>query len=304
MRVAILGGAGFIGSHLARRFLAAGDNVRIGLGSAASAERHLDGESLVLSGLEDYRSLVDGAQLVIHAAGRSTPATSRANPMVEVEENLRGTLLLSQALIGREAVRLLYISSAGTVYGDVPDGEADETWLPRPLSSYGAGKVAAEAFLHALWASHGIPVGILRATNVYGPGQRPKTGFALIPWAIAAQREGVPFDVRGGGLSRRDFLYIDDLVDAVQRLGRLPGWDGYEVLNVGSGVTYSVNDVLDLVERLGGKGIERRLIPGMPGDVGRIAVSIERVKQRLGWEPRTPLDRGIEAAMRWMDVQT
>lgn len=303
MRIAILGGAGFIGSHLVRRFRASGDDVRIGLAPDRRPEARLDGASIPLSALDDYRALVDGADLVIHAAGRSTPATSRANPMLEVDENLRSTLLLSQALVGRTATRLIYLSSAGTVYGDVPDGDAEETRLPRPLSSYGAGKVAAEAFLHALWASHGVPVGILRATNVYGPGQKPKAGFALIPWAIAAQRDGTPFEVRGGGLSRRDFLYIDDFSDAVERLARQPTAPGFDVLNVGSGVTHSVNDVLDLVERLGGKRIARRLAPGMPGDVARIAVSIQRAKQRLDWVPQTTLDHGIEATMRWMDAQ-
>lgn len=303
MKIAILGGAGFIGSHLAKRFSASGDDVRIGLAPDRRPQARVDGESITLSTLDDYRALVDATDLVIHAAGRSTPATSRANPMLEVDENLRSTLLLSQALVGRTETRLIYLSSAGTVYGDVPDGDADESRLPSPLSSYGAGKVAAEAFLHALWASHGIRVGILRATNVYGPGQKPKAGFALIPWAIAAQRDGTPFEVRGGGLSRRDFLYIDDFGDAVERLARRPEGQGFEVLNIGSGLTHSVNDVLDLVERLGGKRIARRLMPDMLGDVGRIAVSIQRARRVLDWAPKTTLDHGIEATMRWMDVQ-
>ncbi|MCZ8164291.1 NAD-dependent epimerase/dehydratase family protein [Silanimonas sp.] len=303
MKIAILGGAGFIGSHLAKRFSASGDDVRIGLAPDRRPQARIEGGSITLSTLDDYHALVDGTDLVIHAAGRSTPATSRANPMLEVDENLRSTLLLSQALVGRTATRLIYLSSAGTVYGDVPEGDAEETRLPRPLSSYGAGKVAAEAFLHALWASHGIRVGILRATNVYGPGQKPKAGFALIPWAIAAQRDGTPFEVRGGGLSRRDFLYIDDFGDAVERLARLPAAPGFEVMNVGSGVTHSVNDVLDLVERLGEKRIARRLTPDMPGDVARIAVSIQRAKRVLDWKPETTLGHGIEATMRWMDAQ-
>ena len=303
MRIAILGGAGFIGSHLARRFLGSGDEVRIGLSPGRQSETGLGGASITLSALGDYQALVDGADLVIHAAGRSTPATSRANPMLEVDENLRCTLLLSQALGGGKATRLAYVSSAGTVYGDVPDGEAEEARLPRPLSSYGAGKVAAEAFLHALWASHGVPVVILRATNVYGPGQKPKAGFALIPWAVDAQRNGTPIEVRGGGLARRDFLYIDDFGDAVERMARLQGHSGFEVLNVGSGVTHSVNEVLDLVEQLGGTPIDRHLIAGAPGDVGRIAVSILRARRTLGWTPKTTLDEGIAATIRWMDAQ-
>lgn len=303
MRIAILGGAGFIGSHLAKRFIASGHDVRIGAAPDRPADTQANDFAIALSRLQDYHALVDGCDLVIHAAGRSTPATSRANPMVEVDENLRSTLLLSQALVGQPTTRLIYLSSAGTVYGDVPDGEAEETRLPRPLSSYGAGKVAAEAFLHALWASHGVPVVILRATNVYGPGQKPKAGFALIPWAIAAQRNGTCFEVRGGGLARRDFLYIDDFGDAVERLARQPAAPSFDVLNVGSGVTHSVNDVLDLVERQGGKKIARRLMPDIPGNVARVAVSIERAKQRLDWTPKTPLDQGIEATMRWMEAR-
>jgi len=303
MKMAVLGGAGFIGSHLVRRFANSGNEVRIGLApdrrSAAGHATH----SITLEGLDDYRALVAGVDVVIHAAGRSTPATSRANPMLEVDENLRSTLLLSQSLAEQPTTRLVYLSSAGTVYGDVPDGNAGEDRPLRPLSSYGAGKVAAEGFLHALHASHGVPVGVFRATNVYGPGQKPKAGFALIPWAIIAQHGGSPFEVRGGGTSRRDFLYIDDFCEAVERMVLGQWMQGFQVLNVGSGSTHSVNEVLDLVERIGRRPIHRRAMPGSPGDVSRIAVSIERAQRMLGWVPTTGLDRGIDATMRWLWAQ-
>jgi len=300
MKMAVLGGAGFIGSHLVRRFANSGNEVRIGLAADRRSAAGHAAHSITLEGLDDYRALVAGVDVVIHAAGRSTPATSRANPMLEVDENLRSTLLLSQALAEQPVTRLIYLSSAGTVYGDVPDGNAGEDRPLRPLSSYGAGKVAAEGFLHALHASHGVPVGVFRATNVYGPGQKPKAGFALIPWAIIAQRDGSPFDVRGGGTSRRDFLYIDDFCEAVERMVLSQWMQGFQVMNVGSGSTHSVNEVLDLVERIGRRPIHRRIKPGSSGDVSRIAVSIERVQRVLGWIPSTGLERGIDTTMRWL----
>jgi UDP-glucose 4-epimerase len=235
----------------------------------------------------------------------SVPLTTAACSRSEVQLSLLPLLELLDDVDWVGVDHVVFLSSAGAVYG--PGHEAvDESVVPRPTSNYGAGKLAAEAFLAAAATRHGFALTVLRASNIYGPGQPVRAGFGVVPAIYLALSTGLPFEMWPGSDVRKDYLYIDDFIDALLRvlLGEPPKAGEVRVLNVASGYCASVPEIFDLSTRL--RAWRPSAVQRIAGRIQRgriIAPDAQRFRSLYGWQPRYDLLTGLKATFDWLDEQ-
>jgi UDP-glucose 4-epimerase len=278
--VLLLGGHGFIGSALAQRLRSEGEAVHI-VGRQDVAQLEL---------------LLPLCGTVVHLASSTTPGSSATRPEMEID-NLQLTLRLLDLLHKQPDKHLVFFSSGGTVYGNPATLPVTEAAPLVPLSHHGAAKVAQEAFCQVLRAQ-GHAVTILRPSNAYGPGQTMKNGFGLVRTMLEHARLGTPLQVWGDGENVRDYVYIDDIVDATLRLIRKPEVAG--VYNLGSGIGHSVNQVRALVERVTGLPVKAIGYAARGVDVRSVVLCCTQMESKLGWRPATGLSQGIANTWQWL----
>lgn len=302
MRCAILGGSGFLGRHIGRSMAGAGmevwsvDRTLPQPGSAPWLAGEVQADCFDLS---SWWGAVGGADVIVHLASSTVPATASEDPVQDAQTNLVGTLRLLQALRHKAArPRLLFASSGGAVYGRpqfVPLSEAHPTL---PMGAYGATKLAIEHHLRIEEAQHGLPCRILRLSNPYGEWQQPHGVQGVI--AVFAHRalHGQPLDVWGDGSVVRDFVYATDVGRAFVSAARHEG-DG-RVFNIGGGAGHSVNDIIHALEQLLGKTVERRIFPARPFDPPVNVLDIQRAREELLWTPATAFEEGVAMSVHWL----
>jgi UDP-glucose 4-epimerase len=295
--VLIVGGAGFIGRHLAESIAATGRPV-IAATRRPATFRHaaIQNSVATFECANDFLPLLTRSASVIHAASTSTPGSSAAQP--QLDGNLRTTLALIEALQTQPKQRLVYLSSGGTLYGD-RERSARENDPLRPHSYHGAGKAAAEHFVHA-WAIQfdGTAV-VLRPSNVYGPGQLPQEGFGIIPAAFEAVRTGQPLTVWGDGSTIRDYLYVDDLVSLCERVLHHALPTGMHTYNAAHGDGISLGMLFNAIDAITGQPL--RFVHQAPRrvDVHRIVPDSGAARHTFGWQPVITLEQGLRQTWEW-----
>lgn len=299
--VLVLGAGGFIGRQLVERL--AGEGIPV---LAATRQPCVFASELVENvvapfvEVATFTALLERCSAVVHAASSTTPGSSMATP--QLDGNLRTTLALLEAMQAAPGKRLLYLSSAGTLYGD-RDTPAQECDPLRPRSYHGAGKAAAEQFLHAWVAQYGGTAIVLRPSNVYGPGQTARQGFAIIPTAMDCAATGRTLEIWGDGSQLRDYLHVTDLVALCLHSLQAPLSSGCHVFNAASGQAITLNALLERIEHACGRGIARRYVRPRIADVGKVLLSPELARQAFGWMPRTSLDAGLLQTWQWHQMQ-
>lgn len=278
--VLLLGGAGFIGSALAKRL----EQEKI----AVHILGRQDEERLAV--------VLPQCGTVIHLASATTPGSSAGHPDLELG-NLSFTLRLLELMQNQPETHLIFFSSGGTVYGNPDRLPVTEDTPVAPLSNHGAGKAAQEAFCQAFRAA-GRAVTILRPSNAYGPGQTMRGDFGLIRTLLEHCRVGTAMQIWGDGENVRDFIYIDDVVEACMRFVALPQDSG--TYNLGSGRGYSVNHVRRIVEEVTGieLKVSHRLARGI--DVRAVVLGIDRISRELNWVPKVELREGVSRTWAWL----
>jgi UDP-glucuronate 4-epimerase len=219
---------------------------------------------------------------------------SIADPDAYIDTNVRG---FQHTLAAVEAVgaRLVFASSS-SVYGADPRRPFREEQMEgRPLSPYGATKVAGEALAHAHHAITGLPVAIARLFTVYGPRQRPDLAINSFARRMLA---GEPIALYDGGRGSRDYTYVDDVVDALMRLIDAPA--AYVLVNIGGHSPVTTTELVDRMEKALDVQAIRELAPAQPGDVPATYADITRARDLLGWEPRVGLDEGLARFGAWL----
>lgn len=212
-------------------------------------------------------------------------------------DNLTPTLHLLETLQRWESTHVIFLSSGGTVYGNPVENPVAESAPLIPLSYHGAGKVALESFLHAFRAT-GHTVTVLRPSNAYGPGQNLRTGFGLIRTLLEHARGGAPVEIWGDGENIRDFVYIDDVLEACKRFIDMPlDSDTY---NLGSGVGHSINQVLRIIEAECGTNLRKVYRPARKMDVREVVLDISKLETRLSWRPQIKLEEGVRRVWKWL----
>jgi UDP-glucose 4-epimerase len=302
-RVLVTGGAGFIGGALVRRLADAGARVTVlddlftGRPEILPTTVQLVEGSVVDETL--VRSLVADASVVFHLAARNIIASTK-NPRDDFATNIGGTLNILLAARETKIDRVVYTGST-SIYGNPRSIPINEDDVAVTLSPYAVSKLGGEQYCLAFYESYGLPVSIVRYSNVFGIGQRPDNPYCgVVAKFFDAAIEGRPIQIHGDGEQTRDYTYVDDAVDATLLAAIRPRAEG-EVFNVGTGIETSVND---LAERIG-KAVERPvdLIHIDRRDIDNIrrrVVNIEKARRMLRWSPQITLADGLGRTAAWM----
>ena len=294
----VTGGAGFIGSHLSERLLAAGRRVRIldNLSTGKRSNLPSDERLEFIEGDVRDPSQVDravaGAQAIYHLAAVASVQASVDDPIGTHGSNFIGTLNLLEAARDHAVSRFLYASSAA-VYGDTAQLPVGEDTRLSPLSPYASDKFAGENYLFFYARKYGLAATAFRFFNIYGPRQDPSSPYSgVISIFVQKVLAGDPVTIYGDGEQTRDFVYVADLAEVLflaLENGRTHG----AVLNVGRGTECSLLEILEALERLSGKRLVRRFEQARVGDIKRSCASIGRLVDLLGYRPATELDAGL-----------
>jgi UDP-glucose 4-epimerase len=297
--ILILGGGGFIGRTLATRLSACGHTVTcVDTVETGSIDRNV---TEVVADLTDASKLVPllcSCDTIVHLASATTPASSANHPTQEAQHNLAPTLKFLEMLPSSHSLHLLFLSSGGTVYGAPEQLPATELAPLLPQSYHAAGKIALEAFLGAYRNLSGHSITILRPSNIYGPGQPLRPGFGIVRHILENVHRGRSVTVWGDGENIRDYLYIDDMVAACQRL--IEQGNANATYNVGAGVGTSINALLKTVEQVIQQQVAVEYFPARAADVRAIVLDSTKLREVTGWIPQTDLAEGIRRT--WQSI--
>ncbi len=295
------GGAGFVGATLVRRLVASGYRVRVIDNLSTGDAAHLadvDAE-LVKGDIRDASAMdeaLDGAGAIIHLAAAGSVIGSVQDPAMNFEVNALGTFRVLDAARRAGIDRVVLASTGGALIGDATP-PVNEQSLPKPISPYGASKLAGEGYAHAFAKTYGIRTVAIRFGNVYGPWCARKRG--VINVFFESIRNGVPMTIYGDGSASRDYVHVDDISTALQ-LGLEKDVPGGTVLHAASGVETAVKDLADLCRQAAGAPahpIEYR--PKRAGEVGRNFASYDLAHKLLGFEPSVAREVGIPRTWKW-----
>lgn len=298
--ITLVGASGFVGRHLARALANTGNRV-LALTRAALPTDQPGIEQIVgtFTRPEDFRPFLGQSSVVVHVASASTPGSTAGQPLAELGINLGPTLSLIEALQDVPGCRLVYLSSGGTLYGNTAAAPATEEHQLRPRSYHGAGKIAAEQFIRAWAAQFRGRAVVLRPANLYGPGQSLRNGFGIVPTAFDKILRNEALTIWGDGQSVRDYLYIDDFIELCRSVIASPMSPGVDVINAGSGIGVSINELLQTIEAVTDRALPRHYDPTRPVDLLRVTLDISRANSRYGWQPATSLVDGLAQSWQW-----
>jgi UDP-glucose 4-epimerase len=302
VRALVTGGAGFIGSHVVDRLLAAGhavdvvDNLATGRRERVPAAARLHVCDLRDSRLDAVLAAAQPA-VVVHIAAQAAVSRSVADPRFDASVNVLGTIGLLEACRRAGVGRVIYTSTGGAAYGDTDVLPTPEDHPLRPSSPYGVSKITAERYLEC-WAglTGGRPL-TLRLANVYGPRQDPAGEAGVIAIFTSRLLSGAPCVVNGDGEQTRDYVYVGDVADAVARAVASAEVTG--TANIGTGAETTVNELYRQLARL--TGVPRPAVhgPAKAGEQRRSLLDAARAKSLLGWSATTPLDQGLGQTVAW-----
>jgi UDP-glucose 4-epimerase len=297
MRCLVTGGAGFIGAALTNRLVREGHQVRVLDDLSAGDPSGLHPDALFTRG--DVRdrpklwTLLQKADCVYHLAARVSTQESVLYPREYNDVNVGGTVCLAEAIRDAGVRRVVFTSSA-TVYGSQPRQPVSETSWPDPRIPYAVSKLAAELYLFALGELNGVETIVLRIFNAYGPGQRlPPAHAPVVPTFTKNVLTHASLIVHGDGSQTRDFVYVDDVVEALAAAGTAPGVDR-SIINIGSGEETSVNELIAALGLVTQRQPEVIYNPQQSGGIARLVADLTKARQLLGYQPRVPLKEGLQ----------
>jgi UDP-glucose 4-epimerase len=308
-RVLVTGGAGFIGSHVADAFLAAGDDVTVvdnlSRGRPANVPKRAEFRQLDL-GSQEARALVEGGrfEVIAHLAAQVDVRVSVADPVFDAEENLLALLNLLEGARAGGTRRLVFSSSGGVVYGERRPPHV-ETAPKLPVSPYGVSKLAAEHYLACYGLLYGLEAVALRYANVYGPRQDPHGEAGVVAIFGNRLRAGKALTIFGDGAQTRDYVFVVDVARAnVLAAGApLPALDGTidaRAFNIGTGIETSVADLAAAMAAAAGAAPQVDHAPARAGELQASALLAGKAERVLGWKPQVGLAEGLKATYEWI----
>jgi UDP-glucose 4-epimerase len=291
MRTVVTGGAGFIGSNLVDALIERRDEVVVVDNFATGKREHVNPAATLLE--HDIREPYEvDADVVFHLAAQADVQTSMKRPAYDADVNVVGTV---NVLLASPGAQVIFSSSGGAGYGEcpVPAGE-DAPFLP--MSPYGIAKKCGEEYLLGWNRIHGTTHVPLRFANVYGPRQDAGLEGGVVAIFLERFADGRPTTIFGDGGQSRDFVYVDDVIEAMlAAVGRRGG-----PYNVGTGEPTTISELHDAAARIAGVDAEPSFEEARLGDVHRSVLDVSRIERELGWRPRVSLEDGLERTWAWM----
>lgn len=299
--ILVTGGAGFVGATLVRRLVASGYTVRVIDNLSTGDAAHLAGvdAELMKGDIRDADALddaLDGMDSIIHLAAAGSVVMSVTDPVANFEANVLGTFRVLDAARRAGVRHVVQASTGGALIGDATP-PVNEKSLPKPISPYGASKLAGEGYAHAFAKTYGLRSVAIRFGNVYGPWCARKRGVLNV--YFESLRGGVPLVIYGDGSASRDYVHVSDIAQALQ-LALESDVPGGTVLHAASGVETSLTELAELCRQAAGKPdhpIEYK--PMRPGEVGRNFASYDLAHELLGYSPTVRREDGIPALWQW-----
>jgi UDP-glucose 4-epimerase len=308
-RIVVLGGDGFIGRHLVAGLAESSENTIVAFDRFAGYEggaTHPFGSFAnveVFPGnffnRDDVAGAVGRADFVFHLVSTTNPATSIHDPLIDVDTNIRGTVELLQVCVAKAVGKVVFLSSGGTVYGDIDSDRIDESTLTRPLSPYAIGKLAIEQYLRYFKFISGLDYIVYRAANPYGPGQNVLGKQGVIPIFMHNVMERRPVTVFGDGTMVRDYFYVGDLTRMIT--SSYAKAHEHDVYNLGSGHGTTVNRLVEVIEKCAGYRVDKVSSPMPPTYVQRSVLNIDRFVAEFKVPATTSLEDGV--ARTWSHLQ-
>jgi UDP-glucose 4-epimerase len=313
MRALVTGGAGFIGSTLVDRLLAEGhsvdvvDDLSTGSLSNLAEARATPGYELTFHRLDIRDAAVVALvahrrpEVVFHLAAQADVRVSVERPTFDAEVNLIGTLNVLEGARAAGTRKVVFAASGGTLYGEPEKLPVPESHPQRPLSPYGVSKKAACDYLAAYRELHGIEFTALALANVYGPRQDPHGEAGVVAIFAGRLLAGEPCTIFGDGTQTRDFVYVDDVVDAFARAGSKGSG---LLMNIGTGVETSVNLLYETMAASAGVSSPAVCAPARAGELARSSLDPSRAGIHLGWKSWTTLAEGTAEVLRWFAARS
>lgn len=295
MRILVTGGAGFIGSHIAQAYLAAGHEVHIIDNLSTGRRSHAPVDAVLhevdIESDEAARIFSDvRPDIVNHHAAQASVKVSTGAPVADLETNAGGTVRVAQLCLENNVGKLIYASSGGTVYGDPQSLPVVEDHPCVPMSPYGLSKYTGELYIQLFSRTHGLDYTIFRYGNAFGPRQDPNGEAGVVAIFAANMLARRPCTIDGDGEQRKDYLYVGD-VAAANVLALTGG--SRQVFNIGTGAGTSVNEIFRELQAATGDTTEPTFGPARLGDVREFWLDCSRARAELGWKPEVSFEEGV-----------
>ncbi|MBI4667938.1 MAG: SDR family oxidoreductase [Elusimicrobia bacterium] len=308
MLALVTGGAGFIGSNIAEALLNRGFKVRVIDDFSTGAEEHIASFvgkiELVRGSILDERLLKEvcsGVDYVFHEAAIRSVPKSMDNPTASNEVNVTGTLKLLHAA-KTAGVKMVVYASSSSIYGDGKVFPQKESMAASPISPYAVSKLGGEQYCRVFAKSFGLPTVSLRYFNVYGPRQDPESMYsAVIPKFMEQAKAGRPLEVHWDGKQSRDFTYVGDVVQANLSAIKAPKAAWGETFNVASGRSYSLLDLIRVIEKILGRKLEKVFQPRRAGDVHKTSADISKARKMLKFHPCMSFEGGLRETWKYFN---
>jgi UDP-glucose 4-epimerase len=302
VRVLVTGGAGFIGSHVAEGFLADGHEVAVLDNLSTGFRRNVPAAAQFYHGdireaeflrrvFEEFRP-----EVVDHHAAQMDVRKSLVDPVFDAETNILGSLKLILESVRTGVKRIIYISTGGAVYGEPKRLPVDEQHPVNPECAYGITKHTVEHYLELYRILNGLNYVVLRYPNVFGPRQNPHGEAGVNAIFIGLMLEGKTPTIFGNGEQLRDYVYVSDVVEANRRA--LVKGDG-EILNIGSGIGTSVNEIYRRLRDILGFPHPAQYAAARTGEIQKVYLDARKAAKLLGWTPKVSFDDGLRRTVEW-----
>lgn len=301
MKILVTGGAGFIGSNVADRYIADGHDVVVVDDLSSGHKSNVNPLAKFYKMGIESKKLPDifekeKPDIVNHHAAQINVRKSVKDPAFDAGVNIIGSLKLFQECAQHNVKKIIFASSGGTIYGEQNNFPAKETHPINPISPYGIAKLSIEMYLSFYAVTHGINYTILRYANVYGPRQNPLGEAGVAAIFIDAMLKNKPVTINGDGAQTRDYVYIEDVVEANTK-SLYNGDCG--MFNIGTGIETDVNTLAEKLKNLTNYKSAFKYGPSIPGEQKRSALDTAKAKKDIGWNPLVYLDEGISRTVDW-----
>ncbi|MDD5489277.1 MAG: NAD-dependent epimerase/dehydratase family protein [Candidatus Moranbacteria bacterium] len=307
IKILILGADGFLGSNLAKSLLAdkkyeirAFDLFKDGISrNLAGYEKKLEMFQGNFLNREDLRKALKGIDFVFHFVSLTTPGSSMNDPLIDVDTNIRGTIVLLEECAKAKVKKVIFPSSGGAIYGNQSKKTLGEDDPQNPISPYAISKLAIEKYLEYFRMNRGLDYLVLRFSNPYGPGQNAVGSQGIVPIFLNLVKQGRPITVFGDGENMRDYIYIDDLIENTKKIVFKKN-NKFRIYNIGSGKGTTINQIVKTIQKVTGKKIKVKKMPARSIDVRRVVLDTSRIRKETNYSLNIPREKGI--GKTWMKI--